>query len=109
MKEYFKQKSKDDDVPKSKAEVGFEHIPFDDTKMYIKPIDINPNLRKKLDSALSTLNSIEQQILELRFAGKTLDEVAVELKSTRYKVGEIERRAIKKLRHSMKAKYLIKS
>lgn len=66
------------------------------------------SLKTELNNVLSTLNSREQRILELRFGildGKehTLEEIGSIYKVTRERIRQIEAKAFKKLRHPSRA------
>ncbi len=61
-------------------------------------------LRKDIEYVMAALNVRERSILELRFGlmdGKTrsLDEVAVFIGTTKERIGQLEMKALKKLRH----------
>ncbi len=107
MIEYFGKKSKDNEFQKSQDELAVEHIPFNDETMYIKPTDIDSELRKNVEVVLDTLTPNEKRVIELRFfEGKTLQEVARELKSSIDRARIIENRALRKIRHPIRMKMI---
>jgi|YNPBryunderm2012_1023409.scaffolds.fasta_scaffold01587_2 RNA polymerase primary sigma factor len=68
-------------------------------------------LRTKLEEVLSTLTPREQRILRLRFGlinGRcyTLEEVGQKFGLTRERIRQIEARALRRLRHPRRARYL---
>jgi RNA polymerase primary sigma factor len=68
-------------------------------------------LKKKVEEMLSTLTPREQRILRLRFGlvnGKcyTLEEVGQKFGLTRERIRQIEARALRRLRHPRRARYL---
>ncbi len=68
-------------------------------------------LRRKIDEVLSTLTPREQRILRLRFGlvnGKcyTLEEVGRKFGLTRERIRQIETRALRRLRHPLRSRYL---
>jgi len=77
------------------------------------PVDyaVNAILKEEIKSVLSTLQTREQQVLELRFGlidGKsyTLEEVGKRFNVTRERIRQIEAKALRKLRHPSRAKKL---
>ena len=68
-------------------------------------------LRKELAEILSTLGAREQKVLSLRFGleddrPRTLEEVGEMFGVTRERIRQIEKKALRKLRHPVKIKYL---
>ena len=71
----------------------------------------NEILKEEIQSVLSTLQSREQQVLELRFGlidgtCYTLEEVGKRFNVTRERIRQIEAKALRKLRHPSRAKKL---
>lgn len=69
------------------------------------------NLRKALDKVLDTLSFREREIIKLRYGlddeqKYSLEDVAKKFKVTRERVRQIEEKALKKLRHPIRSKYL---
>jgi hypothetical protein len=72
----------------------------------------NAETRERIREVLTTLTSRRAQVLTLRFGldGKgerTLGEVAATLAVTRERIRQIERRALRDLRHPTRARYLL--
>jgi RNA polymerase primary sigma factor len=68
-------------------------------------------LRESMKNALAVLSDRERQVLELRFGlvdGKdhTLEEVGVYFEVTRERIRQIESKALRKLRHPTRSRYL---
>ncbi|MDD5438575.1 MAG: RNA polymerase sigma factor RpoD [Candidatus Omnitrophica bacterium] len=68
-------------------------------------------LKEQMDDVLSTLTEREKKVLRLRFGigdgyPRTLEEVGAVFKVTRERVRQIEAKALKKLRHPIRAKKL---
>jgi RNA polymerase primary sigma factor len=68
-------------------------------------------LREQLDEVLSTLTTREQKVLRLRFGledgrSRTLEEVGQEFGVTRERIRQIEAKALRKLRHPSRSKWL---
>ena len=68
-------------------------------------------LKEQLDEVLSTLTDREQKVLRLRFGledgrARTLEEVGKEFKVTRERIGQIEAKALRKLRHPSRSRKL---
>jgi RNA polymerase primary sigma factor len=68
-------------------------------------------LREQLDDVLSTLTLREQKVLRLRFGledgrSRTLEEVGQEFGVTRERIRQIEAKALRKLRHPSRSKWL---
>ncbi|KAF0198118.1 MAG: RNA polymerase primary sigma factor [Bacillota bacterium] len=68
-------------------------------------------LREQLDEVLSTLTAREQKVLRLRFGledgrSRTLEEVGQEFGVTRERIRQIEAKALRKLRHPSRSKWL---
>ena len=71
-------------------------------------------LKDELREVLDTLTVREKEVLELRFglfdgSSHTLEEVGKQFKVTRERIRQIEAKAIKKLRHQNRTKYLDKN
>ena len=67
---------------------------------------------RDLREALSTLKERERQVIELRYGltdgrSRTLEEVGVIFQVTRERIRQIEAKALRKLRHPSRAKYII--
>ncbi len=80
----------------------------------LSPYDlaVQEDLRIQLEKVLNTLNEKEAQVIKKRFgigeeAPKTLEEVGEEFKVTRERVRQIEAKALRKLKHSSRMKWLI--
>ena len=72
---------------------------------------IEVSLRENMDEVLDTLTPKERKILELRFGfnnnrPKTLEEIGQEYGVTRERIRQIEVKALKKLRHPSRSRYL---
>ena len=68
-------------------------------------------LREQLEEVLETLAPREKKVLELRFGivdgrTRTLEEVGKEFNVTRERIGQIEAKALRKLRHPSRSKKL---
>jgi RNA polymerase primary sigma factor len=68
-------------------------------------------LREAIQNALAVLSERERQVLELRFGlvdGKehTLEEVGQYFNVTRERIRQIESKALRKLRHPTRSRYL---
>jgi RNA polymerase primary sigma factor len=68
-------------------------------------------LKEKLDTVLTTLNTRERTILEMRFGlvdgyGHTLEEIGSLYNVTRERIRQIEAKALRKLRHPTRAHHL---
>jgi RNA polymerase primary sigma factor len=68
-------------------------------------------LKEQMDDVLSTLTEREKKVLRLRFGigdgyPRTLEEVGAVFKVTRERVRQIEAKALKKLRHPIRARKL---
>ena len=79
----------------------------------LSPEDYTTNeiLKEEIKAVLSTLQSREQQVLELRFGlldgtSYTLEEVGKRFNVTRERIRQIEAKALRKLRHPSRAKKL---
>lgn len=69
------------------------------------------NLREKIDEVLTDLSDQEQQVLRMRFGldddtPKTLEEIGKVFGVTRERIRQIEAKAIRKLRHPSRLKFL---
>ena len=69
------------------------------------------NLRHQTRRVLSSLSPREEQVLRLRFgigerSDHTLEEVGVRFNVTRERIRQIESKALRKLRHSSRSRYL---
>ncbi len=68
-------------------------------------------LRESMQSALAVLSERERQVLELRFGlvdgrDHTLEEVGQYFEVTRERIRQIELKALRKLRHPTRSRYL---
>jgi RNA polymerase primary sigma factor len=86
---------------------------FIEDKSAQSPLDIaiDEDMKKNIDKALSSLSSREQIIIKKRFglgddSPHTLEEVGNEFDVTRERVRQIEVKAIRKLRHPSRSKWL---
>ena len=71
-------------------------------------------LKEQLDEVLDTLTEREQKVLRLRFGmndgrARTLEEVGKEFDVTRERIRQIENKALRKLRHPSRTKYILHS
>jgi RNA polymerase primary sigma factor len=86
---------------------------FIEDKESLSPQDatISSNLVKQIQHVFSTLDKREEKILRMRFGigekhDHTLEEVGQEFKVTRERIRQIEEKALKKLRHPIRAEKL---
>lgn len=86
---------------------------FIEDKSALSPLDMAMlgDIKKNIDKALSSLTEREQNIIRKRFglgedAPHTLEDVGLELDVTRERVRQIEVKAIRKLRHPSRSKWL---
>jgi RNA polymerase primary sigma factor len=86
---------------------------FIEDKSAQSPLDIaiDEDMKKNIEKALSSLSSREQIIIKKRFglgddSPHTLEEVGNEFDVTRERVRQIEVKAIRKLRHPSRSKWL---
>ncbi len=86
---------------------------FIEDKSVLSPLDIamQGDMKKNIDKALSSLTAREQSIIRKRFGlgedtPHTLEEVGLEFDVTRERVRQIEVKAIRKLRHPSRSKWL---
>lgn len=86
---------------------------FIEDKSVLSPLDIamQGDMKKNIDKALSSLTTREQSIIRKRFGlgedtPHTLEEVGLEFDVTRERVRQIEVKAIRKLRHPSRSKWL---
>ena len=86
---------------------------FIEDKSVLSPLDIamQGDMKKNIDKALSSLTDREQSIIRKRFGlgedtPHTLEEVGLEFDVTRERVRQIEVKAIRKLRHPSRSKWL---
>ncbi|SPP99968.1 RNA polymerase, sigma 70 (sigma D) factor [Candidatus Sulfobium mesophilum] len=86
---------------------------FIEDKSVLSPLDIamQGDMKKNIDKALSSLTAREQSIIRKRFglgedSPHTLEEVGLEFDVTRERVRQIEVKAIRKLRHPSRSKWL---
>jgi RNA polymerase primary sigma factor len=86
---------------------------FIEDKSALSPLDVAMlgDIKKNIDKALSSLTAREQNIIRKRFglgedAPHTLEDVGLELDVTRERVRQIEVKAIRKLRHPSRSKWL---
>lgn len=77
-----------------------------------EPMDIvfNDQLAEAMDAVLRTLTAREEKVIRLRHLSKnlelTLSQIGRDLNVSRQRVEQIERKAMKKLRHPSRLKYL---
>jgi len=77
--------------------------------LFVNAFSDGGELREIINGALETLNPRERRVLELRFLADrryTRDEIAVEFEVTGERIGQIEDRAMRKLRHPRRAEKL---
>jgi len=86
---------------------------FIEDKSVLSPLDMamQGDMKKNIDKALSSLTDREQSIIRKRFGlgedtPHTLEEVGLEFDVTRERVRQIEVKAIRKLRHPSRSKWL---
>ena len=86
---------------------------FIEDKSAENPVEMTSHamLKSQLAEALLTLTERERRILELRFGltdgyERTLEEVGKQYKVTRERIRQIEAKALRKLRHPTRARYL---
>ncbi|MEW6109015.1 MAG: RNA polymerase sigma factor RpoD [Nitrospirota bacterium] len=86
---------------------------FIEDKATLSPLDIaiQDDMKKNIDKALSSLSEKEQSIIRKRFGigedmPHTLEEVGLEFDVTRERIRQIEVKAIRKLRHPSRSKWL---
>ena len=82
-------------------------------KATVSPLDtaINDDLRSQIEKVLCTLNSKEAEIIRRRFGiglefPRTLEELGEEFEVTRERIRQIEVKAIRKLKHPSRHKWL---
>jgi len=82
-------------------------------KTMLSPLDsaLQGDMRKKIDSILCTLTPKEEKIIRRRFGiggdvPHTLEEVGLEFDVTRERIRQIEVKAIRKLKHPSRSKWL---
>lgn len=95
--------------PDSEASVG-DFIEDQSVKM---PSDVTGSklLREQMDRVLATLTERERKVLELRFGLKdgyphTLEEIGRQYQVTRERIRQIEAKALRKIRHPSRLRYL---
>jgi RNA polymerase primary sigma factor len=86
---------------------------FIEDKSTLSPLDIaiQDDMRKGIDMALSSLTPKEQEIIKKRFGigdevPHTLEDVGMEYEVTRERIRQIEVKAIRKLRHPSRSRWL---
>ncbi len=86
---------------------------FIEDKSALSPLDVAmlADIKRNIDKALSSLTERERNIIRKRFglgedAPHTLEDVGLELDVTRERVRQIEVKAIRKLRHPSRSKWL---
>lgn len=86
---------------------------FIEDKKSLSPVDavVQSNLTETVATVLSTLTPREEKVIRLRFGigekyDHTLEEVGQEFRVTRERIRQIEGKALRKLRHPIRAKKL---
>lgn len=86
---------------------------FIEDKAMLSPLDfaIQGDMKKKIDSILCSLTAKEEKIIRKRFGiggdiPHTLEEVGLEFDVTRERIRQIEGKAIRKLKHPSRSKWL---
>lgn len=86
---------------------------FIEDKTILSPLDIaiQDDMKKKIDEVLSSLPLKEETIIRKRFGigidlPQTLEEVGTEFAVTRERIRQIESKAIRKLKHPSRSKWL---
>jgi len=94
-------------------EAGEEVADFIEDEECLSPQDasIKESLKKSLGDVLSTLSPREESVVRMRFGldnelDLTLEEVGKNFSVTRERIRQIEAKAIKKLKHPSRKKYL---
>lgn len=97
-------------------EVDIEYLSYDEVSQGLLVYDPRPefekiDLRKNLERVLKTLTPREEKVIKMRFGigdenEYTLEEVGTELGVTRQRIIEIEAKAIRKIKHPSRAKFL---
>ena len=82
-----------------------------DTYENVEDLSDYRGLREQLDGVLDTLTDREAKVLKTRFGlndkhSQTLEETAVRFDVTRERIRQIEAKALRKLRHPSRAKYV---
>lgn len=88
------------------ATVG-DLVPDEDSEISIEPI-FNQEMRNTISKVLSTLDDREARVITLRYGlgsskAYTLEEIGKELGVTKERIRQIEDKALRKLRHPMRA------
>jgi RNA polymerase primary sigma factor len=86
---------------------------FIEDKDVLSPLDVamEADMKKQIDRILSSLTPKEEQIIRKRFGigenePRTLEEVGLEFDVTRERIRQIEAKAIRKLRHPSRSRWL---
>ncbi len=86
---------------------------FLEDKAVLSPLDVamQEDMKKQIDRILKSLTPKEEQIIRRRFGigedePRTLEEVGLEFDVTRERIRQIEAKAIRKLRHPSRSKWL---
>ncbi|MBI5848704.1 MAG: RNA polymerase sigma factor RpoD, partial [Nitrospirae bacterium] len=86
---------------------------FIEDKGTLSPLDeaIQKDMRKNIDMALALLSPKEREIIKKRFGigdevPHTLEDVGMEYEVTRERIRQIEVKAIRKLRHPSRSRWL---
>jgi RNA polymerase primary sigma factor len=86
---------------------------FIEDKDVLSPLDVamESDMKKQIDRILGSLTPKEEQIIRRRFGigedePRTLEEVGLEFDVTRERIRQIEAKAIRKLRHPSRSKWL---
>jgi len=86
---------------------------FIEDRQVVSPSDavINLNLKEQTDQVLKTLTPREEKVIKMRFgvgdgSEHTLEEVGRSFNVTRERIRQIESKALRKLRHLTRSRYL---
>jgi len=100
------------ETPVGDEDSGYLKDFIEDTDV-LSPLDVamEADMKKQIDKILSSLTPKEEQIIRRRFGigeaePRTLEEVGLEFEVTRERIRQIEAKAIRKLRHPSRSKWL---